>query len=335
MEQKKHGISLENKLLASSKLRGPSLSLQSNFALVSKTSYGCPQKELAGPKVQSLNNSSSLGGMTASFSANLKNSKCLQMDSEKPQLAKNTLLTGSMNKELTQNKLLQRQNLLLSSGKVTKNSTSLLQNDGKGKTVPPKGPDLGAIGQLKSNLVLLSSKSSLGPGVLAGDLKGKENSSLRSNDLSKAAMKSSFAPSFSMKTQKPSIIRGWSLEKKTEFPDKIQIIDFDELEALDDEMQPRPVYELEFYEENFSKELSGRLTEINDFKGKNKGSRDPEAEKQMKHLQQVKVLHLIHLELYLLLQVLKKGSIGIRVPRKVITLPINRQLDIVYIKHVI
>ena len=278
MEKDRSRASLENKLLTSLNLQSKSLLLHSKRSLGGKYSDENSRTDSGRPSSQTFSNKALLGGLASPLSASSKDSKDLQWPLDKPQPMKNTLLTSSKSKELTQNKLLQRPNLLLSN-KVQQKPHVGLKGEGRSNINLQNISTLSAIHPVKLN-IWQSCR------LITIDKNRTENSLLKTSSLT--ATGSIQAKKANIKTEVPKIIGSW--EKKAEIVDKQAFIETNDLDDIAEAEQSRPVYELEFFEEAYSMELSGRITEENDFKAKVKGNRDPEAEKQLKFLEQTKVL---------------------------------------------
>ena len=278
MEKEKSRPSLENKLLTSLHLQSKSLLLQSKHSLGGRYPDENSRTDSLRPSSQSLSNKALLGGLASPLLAGSKDNKDLQRPQDKPQFMKNTLLTSSISKELTQNKLLQRPNLSLSN-KAQKKPQIEFKEEGRSSINLKNISNVSAIHSVKLNI-----RQSCH--LITIDKSRTENSLLKASSLTTTG--SILGHKANIKTEVPKIIGNW--EKKAEIVDNEDFIDTDDLDDIAEAIQSRPVYELEFYEEIFSKELSGRITVENDFKAKVKGDRDPEAEKQLKLLEQTKVL---------------------------------------------
>lgn len=240
METRKPGISLENKLLTSSKLpQGPSLiSLQSKYAHVSGADWsGRPSKTAL----------------------------------------RNSLLESNVGKDLTTNKHLTQtcpRPLLSSDLKGSAKSQSNVRSHAE--RVSLKTRDLGGVNLDLGSKHLLSTSANAKPIFPTNvNLSGRaitswENKLLKTNILSTTA-----------KEKEPQ-----TLTKSTSDETDGNFLYLNQLP---------PVYELEFYEENFSKELSGKSSDTNDFNENSRGQTDLEVEKQMEAIKKAKVFFSIAL----------------------------------------
>jgi len=277
MDRTQNKPSLENKLLALHK--GSLLTSQKDSRLLQSKrplcSYEKPKTESA--KLKSLTYDSRVlsSGLTSS---NLpKDEKKLEFLSGASSATKNTLLASSISKEMTQNKLLHRPNLL--SRREPPISKSGYKEMGKTNAAQLSNSDLGLKGLLKTNILLSCRYLSLD--------RNKTKSTLLKTD-SLTTRTTMLAPATKIKSEMPNIIRSW--EDKVANVDKYYTVEDDEVKVIiEEEQSSRPVYELEFYEESFSKELSGRTSEESDFRAKYRKEKDPEVEKKLKFLQQLKI----------------------------------------------
>ena len=281
MEAQKSGISLENKLLTSSKLQGSSLLLHSKFAPpLSKSNNG---RRMVSRAAQSLRNDDKLRGLDVAPILSLKDAGGFKSLSGRQKPTVNSLLTSDVSRELTRNHLLQRPTMLLASG-LSKDEGNRLKSGINADQLGMDRQDIGTSRHLHSSLLLSSNKSKLNLATelkTSGDLKRSDNPLLKTGNLS--AMPKN-------KGHESSLPK-WKFEKETKELDigaDTPAIDMQSMEGL---VQSRPIYELEVFEDAFSKELAVRANEANDFKEKLQRNKDPEVEKQIKFVRQRKVFH--------------------------------------------
>ena len=279
MDSTRKRPSLENKLLTSLSLQSQTPLFHSKLSLGGLRSDCKPKKELLKTSGQVLSTRSLLGGGTPPIPGSSKDGRKLQLSLDKPKAVENALLTSSIGKELTENKLLKRPTILLSS-KEPQKSKSRFREEGISNDFPPKTSKLSAVHSVNLNTMVSCHN-------LAFSKLKTENSLLKSSSLT--TRPTAAAPTPGIKSHRQDL-KGQVEWKADDVDDKHSLTEGDELQFF--EMpQSRPIYELEFYEESFFKELSGRITDDNDFKAKDRGKRDPEAEKQQKFLQHTKVAH--------------------------------------------
>ena len=275
MDRTQNKPSLENKLLNLQK-RSLLTSQKNSLLLPSKrplVSYEKPQTKYA--RLEGLtHNSRVLSGGLASSNLS-RDEKKLEFLSG-VSATKNTLLTSSISKEFTQNKLLQRPNLL--SRREPTNSKCGYKEMGKTNSAQLANSGLGLQGSVKKDILLSCCYLSL-------DKTSTKNTLLKTDSLTTRT--TMHALPTKIKSEIPSIMRSW--EDKVTNVDKYYTVEDDVKAILEEEQSSKPVYELEFYEESFSKELSGRTSEESDFRAKYRNEKDPEAEKKLKYLQQLKV----------------------------------------------